>query len=90
MTLWFSELLGSVEATLKLWKGLSTESGAAENQETESASVCCGELWGEFVASERRTVFRKIVSFCQLRINSHSDWPRSRRAAIKNELIFYF
>lgn len=71
MTLWFSEFLGSVETTLKLWKGLSTESGAAENQEeTESASVCSGE---EFVESERETVFRKIDSFCQLRINSHSD-----------------
>lgn len=68
MTLWFSEFLGSVEATLKLWKGLSTEPGAAENRdETKSASVCSGELWGEFVESERETVFRKIVSFCQLR-----------------------
>ena len=46
MILWFSEFLGSVEATLKLWKGLSTESGAAENQETESASVCRGEAVG--------------------------------------------
>lgn len=68
MTLWFSEFLGSVKATLKLWKQLSAESGAAENQrETESASVCSGELWGEFVETVNGgAVFMKIVSFCQL------------------------